>query len=504
MKLGWVESWDDQSRTFLITFGNEPPRPLAADVTEDTPFVLATPETRMRREVKVRAGQQRFNFQVFKRYGPKCVMCGLAVKGLLDAAHIRPKLADGSDDPRNGLVLCANHHRAFDAGLFAIDPTLEIQYLPDGPDRAALGITLKSIAHLSQPPTSTLSLGCGMSGVRHRLHIVESAVTFDQLKTFIQEQMRMSHIYQPVMLMTLLERGGKASVRGIAANILSHDESQLEYYEKITKEMVGRVLRNRQVVQKEGQMFELIDFDGLTHEQVAELTRLCQEKLDEFKQNRGSAIWQHRKLSDGYISGTIRYEILKRAKFRCELCGISAEIKALEVDHIIPRNKAGSDDPSNLQSLCYSCNSMKRDRDDTDFRKVAESYQDREAGCIFCEMPKESVVLQNELCLAVEDKFPVTPGHMLVIPKRHIAEYFDLGQPELNCVRKLLGDLRQRLRASDDSVMGFNVGINCGQAAGQTVFHCHVHLIPRRLGDAERPEGGVRHVISGKGNYLDQ
>ena len=240
----------------------------------------------------------------------------------------------------------------------------------------------------------------------------------DQLKTFIQKQMRMSHIYQPVMLMTLLDRGGKASVRDIAARILSHDESQLEYYEKITKEMVGRVLRNRQVVQKDGQMFELIDFDSLTHEQVTELTHLCQQKLDEFKQNRGAAIWQHRKMSDGYISGTIRYEILKRAKFRCELCGISAEIKALEVDHIIPRNKGGTDDPSNFQALCYSCNSMKRDRDDTDFRKVVESYEHREADCVFCEMPQDSVIAQNELCIAVEDKFPVTPGHMLVILDR--------------------------------------------------------------------------------------
>ena len=152
VKLGWVESWDDQSRAFLITFGNEPPKLQAADVIEDTPFVLATPQSRMRREVKVRDGQQRFSFRVFKRYGPKCVVCGLAVKWLLDAAHIRPKLADGSDDPRNGLVLCANHHRAFDAGLFAIDPTLEIHCLPGGPDRAALGITVASIAHLSQPP----------------------------------------------------------------------------------------------------------------------------------------------------------------------------------------------------------------------------------------------------------------------------------------------------------------------------------------------------------------
>ncbi len=328
-----------------------------------------------------------------------------------------------------------------------------------------------------------------------------AALTFDELKTFIQQTMRMSHIYQPVMLMTLLEKGGKASIREIAASILSHDESQVEYYEKITKVMVGRVLQNRQVVRKEGQSFELIGFDTLTANQTEELTRLCQQRLDEYKEDRGAAIWQHRKMSEGYISGTIRYEVLKRAKFRCELCGISADIKALEVDHIVPRNKGGSDDPSNLQALCYSCNSMKRDRDDTDFRKVVESYQCREDGCVFCNVPTENVIVQNELCFAVKDKFPVTDGHTLVIPKRHVADYFDLGQPELNSVQFLLADLQQRIRQSDDSVVGFNVGINCGKAAGQTVFHCHAHLIPRRLGDAERPAGGVRHVFPEKGNY---
>lgn len=327
-------------------------------------------------------------------------------------------------------------------------------------------------------------------------------MTFDELKTFIQQTMRMSHIYQPVMLMTLLENGGRASIREIAASILAHDQSQVEYYEKITKAMVGRVLQNRQVVRKQGQEFELIGSDGFTENQRGELIRLCQQRLEEYKENRGAAIWQHRKMSEGYVSGTIRYEVLKRAKFRCELCGISADIKALEVDHIVPRNKGGTDDPSNLQALCYSCNSMKRDRDDTDFRKVVESYQQREAECVFCHVPAESVIVENELCFAINDRFPVTDGHALVIPKRHVADYFDLGQPELNCIQFLLANLRQRKLASDDSVVGFNVGINCGEAAGQTVFHCHIHLIPRRAGDSERPAGGVRHVFPEKGNYL--
>lgn len=324
---------------------------------------------------------------------------------------------------------------------------------------------------------------------------------FDGLKKFIEKSMRMSHIYQPVMLMTLLEKGGTATVRDIALSILVHDESQIEYYEKITKDMVGRVLRNREIIKKEGKEFELLDFGSLTLEQVSELIGLCQKKLDEFKSLRGDRIWQHRKMSEGYISGTIRYEVLKRAKFRCELCGISAEIKALEVDHIVPRNRGGSDDLSNFQALCYSCNAMKRDRDDTDFRKVVESYQYRQTGCVFCELPAERIIAQNELCIAIADKYPVTPGHMLIVPKRHVTEYFELWQPEINAVHFLLAQLVQRVRDDDPLVQGFNIGINCGEAAGQTVSHCHVHLIPRRVGDVAKPAGGVRHLVPGSGSY---
>jgi diadenosine tetraphosphate (Ap4A) HIT family hydrolase len=144
---------------------------------------------------------------------------------------------------------------------------------------------------------------------------------------------------------------------------------------------------------------------------------------------------------------------------------------------------------------------MKRDRDDTDFRKVIESYQLRESGCVFCETSPERVVATNELCFAIHDKHPVTPGHALVIPKRHVADYFGLGRPELNASHSLLEELKKRLQDSDPTIVGFNVGINCGPAAGQTVFHCHIHLIPRRAGDAEKPAGGVRHVIPGRGHY---
>ena len=325
---------------------------------------------------------------------------------------------------------------------------------------------------------------------------------FDALSNFILNEMRMSHIYQPVMLIELLERRGSASVTEIARALLGHDVSQVEYYEQITKNMVGKVLTNsRGITSKEKNQYTLIGSEELTDDERSQLITHCQNKIEEFLGKRGDKVWEHRRKSSGYISGTIRYEILKRAKFRCELCGISAEQKALEVDHIIPRNHGGTDDQSNLQALCYSCNAMKRDRDTTDFREVNTSYDHRESGCIFCEMPSERVIAENELAYAILDAFPVTEGHTLIIPKRHVSDFFSLYQPERNAMQRLLEEQRQNILNADSTVTGFNIGNNVGEDAGQTVMHCHTHLIPRRRGDVEEPRGGVRGVIAEKQKY---
>ncbi len=145
---------------------------------------------------------------------------------------------------------------------------------------------------------------------------------YEQLADFVQNRMRMSHVYQPVMLMTLLRAtGGKQSTMEIARFILAHDESQVEYYEDVTKNMVGRVLRGHGIVEKKDDGYSLIGYENLDDEQVEHLIELCEAKLDEYKTKRGKRIWQHRKASAGYVSGTLRYEVLKRARFRCELCG---------------------------------------------------------------------------------------------------------------------------------------------------------------------------------------
>ena len=121
--------------------------------------------------------------------------------------------------------------------------------------------------------------------------------------------------------------------------------------------------------------------------------------------------------------------------------------------------------------------------------------------CIFCNIEKSRIVIENGLAILFYDSFPVTEGHSLIIPKRHIADYFSLTGEELRAVHELINLQSERLMEGDKSIKGFNIGTNAGKAAGQTVMHCHIHLIPRREGDCEDPRGGVRGVIPGKMKY---
>ncbi len=121
--------------------------------------------------------------------------------------------------------------------------------------------------------------------------------------------------------------------------------------------------------------------------------------------------------------------------------------------------------------------------------------------CIFCNPEAQRVFLRNELAYAFWDGFPVTPGHSLVIPRRHFPDYFSLTDDELLACDALLRQARDVLQADDPAIDGFNIGVNVGKVSGQTIAHCHLHLIPRRRGDVRDPRGGVRHIIPGKGAY---
>jgi diadenosine tetraphosphate (Ap4A) HIT family hydrolase len=121
--------------------------------------------------------------------------------------------------------------------------------------------------------------------------------------------------------------------------------------------------------------------------------------------------------------------------------------------------------------------------------------------CPFCSRDSIGDVLaENSLALAFYDRFPVSPGHTLIIPKRHVASFFDLETEEYNQIRELGMQCRELVQQQFHPD-GFNIGVNVGKSAGQSVFHCHIHLIPRYLGDVANPRGGVRGVIPAKQNY---
>jgi ATP adenylyltransferase len=122
--------------------------------------------------------------------------------------------------------------------------------------------------------------------------------------------------------------------------------------------------------------------------------------------------------------------------------------------------------------------------------------------CPFCHENIKSKIIErlNSVC-AIQDKYPVTTGHILIVPIKHSEDFFSLSTDERRDAEALLLLMKERIAQRDSSVTGFNIGTNCGKSAGQTVFHAHIHLIPRRQGDTPDPRGGVRGVIPDKMSY---
>ena len=191
-------------------------------------------------------------------------------------------------------------------------------------------------------------------------------MTSDELREFIEERLSMSHVYQPVMLLTLLRAGGIASEEHIAREILAMDESQVEYYRQRVRGMVGRVLTGHGVVRRNGEFWHL-DADGMTAGENAALRSLLEAKLAAFLETTDP--WSHRRAGSA-VSPSKRYEALRLSGGKCALCGRGADEVVLEVDHIVPRSRGGTDNQENLQVLCRECNSGKSNRDDTDFREA--------------------------------------------------------------------------------------------------------------------------------------
>ena len=122
--------------------------------------------------------------------------------------------------------------------------------------------------------------------------------------------------------------------------------------------------------------------------------------------------------------------------------------------------------------------------------------------CLFCIIKKDEILDENEFAYATFDSYPVSNQHCLIVPKRHIKDYFELIEKEIIGCDQLIKKIKSQIEKNDKLVKGFNIGVNSGKVAGQSIMHCHIHLIPRREGDVENPQGGVRSVISSKQHYI--
>ncbi len=122
--------------------------------------------------------------------------------------------------------------------------------------------------------------------------------------------------------------------------------------------------------------------------------------------------------------------------------------------------------------------------------------------CLFCNINSKDLIFDNEFAFASFDSYPVSKYHSLIVPKRHILDYFELTNDELLACNDLIKKIKKKIQNEDKTVDGFNIGTSSGVVAGQSIMPCHLHLIPRRKGDVDNPQGGVRGVIPSKQHYI--
>ena len=248
-------------------------------------------------------------------------------------------------------------------------------------------------------------------------------MTYDELIDFLERKMRMSHIYQPLLIRTLVDAGGAATLRQLAHAFVAQDESQLRFYEDRIKRMPVPVLSGHGVVKRDGDFVSLTT-KFLTFEQRARVKMACEQRLQEYMHKRGLSMWDYRLLEVDPVPDSLRYQALKASGGRCALCGATKNEQPLDVDHIVPRSRGGKHELANLHALCAKCNRTKSNKDDTDFR--GDLTPSRDPGCVFCasERVKEAVA-DNGGVFAIKDKYPVAPGHLLILGKLRGAQFAD-------------------------------------------------------------------------------
>ena len=292
---------------------------------------------------------------------------------------------------------------------------------------------------------------------------------YDSLEWFIRKEMSMTHIYQPIMIRTLLQsEDGRATKENIARQFLGMNESQINYYKAIVGRYPQQVLTKRNVVSYNPKIQEYaLLLETVTKNQRNKLIELCNLRLHEFI-DKDPAIRRYRELDRRSIYGSVRYDILAKSKGICAACGATSSQTLLHVDHIVPINRKGKDHPDNMQVLCYKCNTQKGDRDETDFLLWHKRLQFRKSGCRMCVHGEH--IFENNLAYCVLAEFNMPS---LVIPKRHTNSFMSLIPAERNLCLALVDRLIQHLKEQDRAIRHFDVVLDV------PANHYAIRLIPK-------------------------
>lgn len=294
---------------------------------------------------------------------------------------------------------------------------------------------------------------------------------YSELEQFIHKKMRMTHVYQPLMIKTLLKSGSlTAAVEDIARSFVNEDIPVLEYYKKIVKRWPHITLTSHNVVEydRRRKSYRLLLDLNTSQSRINRLVELCDLRLKEFiDQDRW--IRTRRQQAARSSPGGFRYDILAKSKGRCVACGIKSTEALLHVDHIIPLARDGSNAYENLQALCGRCNQQKRDRDDTDFLLWHKQMQfSKNPKCRLCNGRHKT--LDNRLAYAVID--PSSSDYAsFVTPVRHVRSLVDMIPAEkqlcLMLVDQIIENVKRDFPKTEFDVTGLD---------SSDTEHCQIHI----------------------------
>lgn len=286
------------------------------------------------------------------------------------------------------------------------------------------------------------------------------------MANFIQKKMRMTHIYQPMMIKTLLESNDTASVEDIARGFLNEDKTQLNYYMKIVRRWPHDTLTRKHKIakyDKATKKYALL-LDDISQQQRRRLIEMCELRLQEFI-DKDPWIQKFRELDKRSMSGSLRYDILAKSKGVCVACGAKSQDAFLHVDHIIPVSLGGVTEPDNLQALCDKCNMQKRNRDNTDFLLWQKRLEFKHGQCDLCKKPLGAT--SNSMAYVIKDK-----TRSLIIPHRHVGSFVDMIPAEkqlcLTLVDQAIECMRQDPHTDRFDVHGFDGAHSSG--------HCRISI----------------------------